>query len=549
MCEDTEAANEIATRLNGDAIFKELNGRTINLHTNLKGKIKKEGKGEGRAPGLRRDEKEISDDDLRELRKLTRELDSDHEPVLLHRLRPHAPRRLGRAERHHHRPAAALQREGEHPPGADARPRPPPHDARRARRPRSSRWSSTRRSPASTSEELAQEGLDIEVVDVDHVPRPRLPSIPDRERKDVAELAIEIPRLTAANPILPALGPITEVEVARPSAVTSLCPSASAARMRSSMRAAHLITGEVVEHMKVNLTLLESGVGAISFFVREIESICKVRNTHQVLAPLLQRFFEEVLFGPGRSIFDTNLVKRLSDSDVREHVRATFVPIVRAKTLRREVRAALGQSASLANWKPFQVTSSERRPVEQSSRTLFNLVPCDRSLEVAFVEFCTRAPKSDVAAFAKNAGPQALRIDYLNSGGRLAFYTPDFFVRTPGGDHYLVETKGQQDADTAAKARAAIEWCKAASTARGKWTYLFIPEAVFQRFNGETVEQLESACRQSLVDLTDPHRFALELPLFATAGTSIMEERPRGADDRRREAARWPAPSRAKVSR
>ena len=375
-------------------------------------------------------------------------------------------------------------------------------------------------------EELAQEGLDIQVVDVDRVPATTVSIFPDRERKDVAALAIEIPALTAANTILPALGPVTEAEVRRAFSRYQPLPIGERGPEEIQYEGRHLITGELVEQMKVNLTLLESGIGAISFFEREIESICKVRNTHQVLGPLLQWFFEEVLFGPGRSIFDSNLVKRLSDSDVREHVRATFVPIVLSKTLRQQVRAALGQSAALANWKPFQVTSSERRPVEQSSRTLFNLVPCDRQLEVAFVEFCTRAPKSDVAAFAKNAGPQALRIDYLNAGGRLAFYTPDFFVRTPTGDHYLVETKGQHDADTSAKARAAVEWCKAASTANGKWTYLFIPEAVFQRFTGETVEQLEATCRQSLVDLIDPHRFAVELPLFATVGTAIMEERP-----------------------
>ena len=45
MCEDTEAADQIATRFNTDETFKELNGTTINLHTNLKGKIKKVGRG------------------------------------------------------------------------------------------------------------------------------------------------------------------------------------------------------------------------------------------------------------------------------------------------------------------------------------------------------------------------------------------------------------------------------------------------------------------------------------------------------------------------
>jgi len=41
-------------------------------------------------------------------------------------------------------------------------------------------------------------------------------------------------------------------------------------------------------------------------------------------------------------------------------------------------------------------------------------IPCNRSLETALVEQCNRA--ADVAAFAKNAGPQSLRIDYLAQG-------------------------------------------------------------------------------------------------------------------------------------
>jgi len=37
MCEDTEAADQITRRLNTDLTFEDLNGKTINLHTNLKG--------------------------------------------------------------------------------------------------------------------------------------------------------------------------------------------------------------------------------------------------------------------------------------------------------------------------------------------------------------------------------------------------------------------------------------------------------------------------------------------------------------------------------
>ena len=40
MTEDTEAADQITRRLNSDPLFLELNGKTINLHTNLKGTIR-----------------------------------------------------------------------------------------------------------------------------------------------------------------------------------------------------------------------------------------------------------------------------------------------------------------------------------------------------------------------------------------------------------------------------------------------------------------------------------------------------------------------------
>ena len=199
----------------------------------------------------------------------------------------------------------------------------------------------------------------------------------------------------------------------------------------------HLITGEVVERMKVNLALLES-VSARCHITFRIGIICKVKGTHTVLAPLFQLFFEQILFGPGQSIYDPALMARLSDSDVREHVRAVFVPLIREKTLQHQIRSPETSPIVISKWRPFQVSASERRPVLKSDRTLFNLVPCNRSLEQALVEFIGKA--DDVGAFAKNAGPQALRIDYLADGQRLAFYTPDFFVRN-SSTTFLVETR------------------------------------------------------------------------------------------------------------
>ena len=65
MTEDTEAADQIASRLNSDPLYLELNKRTINLHTRLKGKIKWIGPKKDGIPVFEPIEKDISDEDLK----------------------------------------------------------------------------------------------------------------------------------------------------------------------------------------------------------------------------------------------------------------------------------------------------------------------------------------------------------------------------------------------------------------------------------------------------------------------------------------------------
>ena len=515
MCENTNAADEIAARLNGDEVFKELNGRTINLHTNLKGRIKKVG---GREEFVE-SEKEISDEDLKALRKLSRELDNGTSPYMCI-------------------VSVLMLREGWDVRNVTTIVPLRPYSSKAGILPEQTLGRGLRRMTTSGQvneivavieheafarlyrEELAQEGLPIDIVEVDKVPATTVSIFRDPQ-KDAARLDIAIPRLTAGNLSVPTLGPIAEEEVRERFKNLQPLPLGEAVSKEVPYEGRHLITNEVVEHMKVSLPLLDSGVGAISFFEQELEFICKVRNTHQVLGPLLQRFFEHVLFGPGQSVFDAKLVARLSDSDVREHVRAVFVPLIRTKTVRQQMRALEAPPVKVGSWRPFQVTATERRPVVPSARTVFNLVPCNRSLEQALTEFLGKT--GDVAAFAKNAGPQALRIDYLAEGRRLAFYTPDFLVRTGNGLHFLVETKGQVDRDVSAKARAAVEWCKSASSKAARWEYVFVPESVFERFHGVGFAELARMCSPALQDLLNQESYREEMPLFAAMGIGTLE--------------------------
>ena len=514
MCEDTTAADQIAKRLNTDETFKELNGKTINLHTNLKGKLKKVGRGANARVEFREAEKEISDEDLKELRKLSRELDDSTSPyvcivsVLMLRegwdvknvtaivpLRPYSSdanilpeQTLGRGLRRMTPPGAQSANEivtvVEHPAFASL-----------------------------YQQELAQEGLPLEIVDIDRIPSTTISIYPDEGRKDIKALEIEVPPLTAGYRILPKLKGLSIEDVKKEFIKYKPLPFGEKGAEKIEYEGRHLFTGEIVEKMTVHIELLNSGIGAVSYFVRQLEQICKLRGLHGTLAPLVQTFLEEILFQTKTSLFDAELISRLGDSDVAEHIRAVFVPLIRARITKVEQRKREADVVRLSQWKPYQVTHSERHPALEARRTLFNLVPCNRRLEVAFTNFAENA--SDVAAFAKNGGPQSLRIDYQSIAGRLAFYTPDFFVRGKDGHYYLVETKGREDRDVPRKAGAAMAWCEAASTQKCTWEYLYVPEGIFERYNGNSIEELSRACVPALQNLLETEELAQELPLLA----------------------------------
>lgn len=510
MTEDTEAANQIAQCLNANPLFKELNGKTINLHTRLKGTLKKQGKGVTAEYVFVENDKEISDDDLKELRKLSRELDEDKSPylcivsVLMLRegwdvrnvttivpLRPYTSKAnilpeqtLGRGLRRMTPPGEALEVVSvvEHKAFTDL-----------------------------YVQELSQEGLPIEVVDVEQIPKTTVTIFPDELNKDLKALNLLIPRLSPAYRIVSDIGEISIEDVRNAFLRYKKLPLGQPRPTEVEYVGRHLFTNEVVEKMKVDLPLLQNGMTAISFFCKALENQTGCRNLHFVLAKPLKVFLEEILFTEKVDLFDPRLCSRLSESDVQEHIRATFVPLILSKSVKKEVPVPQATPISVSGWKPFQATHSERHPTVKAIKTAFNLVPCNRELEVAMTLFADQA--LDVNAFCKNAGPQALRIDYQTAEGRRSFYTPDFIVRCSDGSYRLLETKGREDTDVPAKARAAVAWCKSASTKKCKWEYLYVPQGVMGKLSSNRMEDLGRTCQPSLANLIKEEVDA-QLPLL-----------------------------------
>lgn len=518
MCETAQAANEIAAKLNDDERFPLLKGKVLNLHTRLEGKIvtRKSGKQEWKE--FVYSESKLKDEDLKEIRRWSADLDKVDSPyrcvvsVLMLRegwdvrnvttivpLRPYsaksnilAEQTLGRGLRRMERPGpdAAFERVTvvEHPSML-----------------------------ALYNEELEQEGLEIGSIELNG-PKPQTIPIFVDPKKDSASLDILIPHVSDSIETTVTLNEIEfeAVEAQFKKISNSRLPVGEAKSGSIKFEERTLFTDEVVKSYEIDRGLLAHGFSAVSVFVKVLEKACRLQSAHSTLAPLVHRFIEETLFDRKVSLFAGEVDHRLSDLDVREHIEATFAPLIKSQTNKQTKRKKQSSGHYLSGWKAFQATKSPKRPCEEAKKTIFNLVACANHFEAEFAAFCDDC--LDVVSFAKNTGPQKLAIDYLSLSGRPSLYWPDFFVKSSSGTNYLVETKGQEDASVAVKAKAAVEWCKTASSFESKWDYVYLPQYLFDQNTELSIESLARACepkRKALIDSLSS--FQAELPLDATS--------------------------------
>ncbi|AEB10256.1 DEAD/DEAH box helicase [Desulfobacca acetoxidans] len=523
MTEDAQAANEIADYLDSDT-FPLLKGRVLNIHTRLKGKVKTVKRGGREIKEFVENETAMKPDDLRALREMSRELDAKDSKfrcvvsVMMLRegwdvrnvttivpLRPYSAKAgilpeqtLGRGLRRMF-PAAGI-----------------PEMVTVVHHPAFRKL---------YEEELAQEGVDIGYLPIREVFKQTVTIFVDRANKPVADLEIELPLISDAVETIAELQGLTFAAVRRYFQERySPLPVGRRKTGPVEYKERHLFTDEVVARMQLDAGLLTNAWSAAGYFAQMLGRACRLSNPHQILTPLVEEFLGKVLFEREVDLFSGEVDHRMREVDVMEHVRATFTPLILSRTVKKKERQRISRGQRLSTWKPYQASSTEKRPAVTARRTMFNLAPCENEFEQEFADFCDFA--DDIRAFAKNAGPQKLMIDYLKPDGHRAHYIPDFFVGLKEGDYLLVELKGKQDNLVPLKARTAVEWCRAASQGKVRWRYLYVPYYLFQQSAPATLEELRRACEPSLKTLLDEEKSRqARLPLEEATAQQEAEDR------------------------
>jgi len=154
------------------------------------------------------------------------------------------------------------------------------------------------------------------------------------------------------------------------------------------------------------------------------------------------------------------------------------------------------------------------RETVDGKRTVFNLTPVDNSLEARFLD---RA--EDVTPWAKLTMNTRFALEYISAAGALRHYYPDFVMRLSDDSCVVAATKGQEDRDVALKDRRARRWCcqDAARLSGRDWAYEKVPQKLFDKFDGDTVEGLRR--------FLDASASATEWPGSATCASRDCDER------------------------
>lgn len=250
-----------------------------------------------------------------------------------------------------------------------------------------------------------------------------------------------------------------------------------------------VITDDVVVQRTYAMPQAKTSGEIIAFYAQIIAQSLKLPAQFSVLVPKIEQFLREKAYGAAVDLNSPALLQDLNRSQVLIFTEKVFLKLLRPLLTEEKTPVVSGTEMRLSATPPFPWSGK----VADVQKTVFNLTPVGNDFEQEFANFLDNAP--EVVAFANlgNLKPN-LSIEYLDGEANLRQYEPDFVARTADGDHWLLETKGREDADVARKDERAAKWCADVTTLTGvPWHYLKVPDKEFKRLKPASFDELVSA--------------------------------------------------------
>jgi type III restriction enzyme len=337
-------------------------------------------------------------------------------------------------------------------------------------------------------ESIQSEGVELERKPMGAGTAPKTPIIIEVDeqntKKDIDKLDIEIPVMTPR--VYREYKKLEDLNPAVFGTKKITFQQFSEAQMREIVFK-DITTGEIN-----HTTILESSEvtdyrSVIGYFTQTIMKDLRLVSGYDVLYGKVKNFICLYLFDHEIDIDSMNTLRNLSELEACKMIIETFKKRINELTVQDKGSAEIRDYIKLRHTRPF-VVKDQGFLIPQKS--IFNRIIGDSNLELLFASFLEKCP--DVISYTKNFLAVHFNLDYVNAGGNISNYYPDFIVKTSSSDIFIVETKGLEDTDVPLKTARLKEWCKDINGNQNKFNFdfVFVEEEDFEKYKPNTFAEL-----------------------------------------------------------
>jgi type III restriction enzyme len=350
-------------------------------------------------------------------------------------------------------------------------------------------------------ESIQAEGVELERKAMGEGTGPKTPVVvevdKENEKKDLAALDIEIPVLSPR--VYREYKNLGDMDIA------AMGHDKVAYRLFSEEEQREIVFKDIVNGEITHTTILDTaGIAdyrsVIGYFAQMIMKELRLEyrkgstpRGYDVLYGKVKAFVKEELFDRLVELEDPNTLRNLSEPAATKTLMDTFKKAINALTVRDKGDAEIRDTIKLRQTRPF-VAKDQGYLVPKKS--VFNRIIGDSQLELRFASFLEDC--SDVVSYAKNYLAVHFKLDYVNAGGDISNYYPDFMIKLSDKRIVIVETKGQEDLDVPQKMARLAQWCEDINRVQTdvEYDFVYVDEESFEKYKPTSFRQLLEAFKE-----------------------------------------------------
>ena len=328
------------------------------------------------------------------------------------------------------------------------------------------------------TEALAEQGVKIEFTSIEEA---YTPPVIIQVEKDKEKFDIEVPMLSGGL-----THSVKGIEKLSASALDGKLFKYDSLQARDvTLRKVDMLTKKEETKEVLEFPYADNPQMYIASITNAVLRFARIPGHFDKVAPQVKEYIAKYLFDKKVDIANLETLKKLNHPKVRGAIVSVFVDAINNLTIVSKEAKLEERKARASEIKPFPWT----KLTVAAQKSVLNFTPVDNDFEAKFARFLDGA--DDVEAFIKNETRTInFKIPYIAKDGFLRRYIPDFIVRTKNG-MVIMETKGREDVDVAAKDLQGERWAKEVSKRTGvKWTFLRVDQKDFEKTRYNNLAEL-----------------------------------------------------------